>query len=43
MAASSTGGRGPAVLAAPSVGLYATGDPISERVDELLADGFGLR
>ncbi|MDR1294747.1 MAG: ribbon-helix-helix domain-containing protein [Bifidobacteriaceae bacterium] len=25
----------------PRVGLYASGDPISDRVDELLADGFG--
>ncbi|MDR1186706.1 MAG: ribbon-helix-helix domain-containing protein [Bifidobacteriaceae bacterium] len=33
----------PAVPPEPNVGLYASGDPISERVDELLADGFGLR
>jgi hypothetical protein len=25
----------------PRSGLYASGDPISERVDELLAEGFG--
>ncbi|MDR0592137.1 MAG: ribbon-helix-helix domain-containing protein [Bifidobacteriaceae bacterium] len=25
----------------PSLGLYASGDPLSDRVDEILAEGFG--
>jgi hypothetical protein len=31
----------PAVTRRARFGLYASGDPISDRVDELLAEGFG--
>jgi hypothetical protein len=31
----------PAMPRRPRIGLYASEDPISDRVDELLADGFG--